>query len=82
MLREGIEDWEILDVARHKHGNAAVVRILSDLFSTTFGGAERGCTIGCQLKTTTKYSWPTWSRDASTPTAMARMRTAALAAAS
>jgi hypothetical protein len=82
VLREGIEDWEILDAARHKHGNAAVVRILSGLFSTTSGGAELGCTIGCQLKTTTKYSWPTWSRDANTPTLVAQMRTAALAAAS
>jgi glycosyl hydrolase family 123 len=82
VLREGIEDWEILDVARHKHGNAAVARIVSGLFSTTSGGAELGCTIGCQLKTTTKYSWPTWSRDANTPAAVAQMRTAALAAAS
>jgi hypothetical protein len=82
VLREGIEDWEILDVARRRHGNGAVVRALSGLFSTTSGGAELGCTIGCQLKTTTKYSWPTWSRDANTPTAVARMRTAALAAAS
>ncbi|HJQ51353.1 MAG TPA: glycoside hydrolase domain-containing protein [Gaiellaceae bacterium] len=82
VLREGIEDWEILNVARHKHGNAAVVRVLSGLFSTASGGAELGCTVGCQLKTTTKYSWPTWSRDASTPTAVAQMRTAALAAAS
>ena len=82
VLREGIEDWEILDVARHKHGDAAVVRILSGLFSTTAGGAELGCTIGCLLKTTTKYSWPTWSRDANTPRTVAQMRTAALAAAS
>jgi len=82
VLREGIEDWEILNVARHKHGNAAVVRVLSGLFSTASGGAELGCTVGCQLKTTTKYSWPTWSRDASTPTAVAQMRAAALAAAS
>jgi len=82
VLREGIEDWEILNVARRNHGNAAVVRVLSGLFSTTSGGAELGCTIGCQLKTTTKYSWPTWSRDANTPTAVAQMRTAALAAAS
>jgi Domain of unknown function (DUF4091) len=81
VLREGIEDWEILNVARHKHGNAAVVRILSGLFSTTSGGAALGCTIGCQLKTTTKYSWPTWSQD-DTPTAVARMRSVALAAAS
>src|SRR5437763_2447264 len=82
VLREGIEDWEILNVARHKYSNAAVVRVLSGLFSTTSGGAELGCTVGCQLKTTTKYSWPTWSRDANTPTVVAQMRTTALAAAS
>jgi hypothetical protein len=82
VLREGIEDWEILNLVRHKHGSAAVARALSGLFSTTSGGAELGCTIGCQLKTTTKYSWPTWSRDANTPTVVARMRAAALAAAS
>ena len=35
MLREGIEDWEILNVVRHKHGAAAVRRLLSGLFSTT-----------------------------------------------
>ena len=82
VLREGIEDWEILNVARHKYSNAAVVRVLSGLFSTTSGGAELGCTVGCQLKTTTKYSWPTWSRDANTPAVVAQMRAAALVAAS
>ena len=76
VLREGIEDWEILNVARHKHGDAAVARVLSGLFSTTSGAAELGCTIGCQLK------WPTWSRDANTPAVVAQMRTTALAAAS
>jgi hypothetical protein len=82
VIREGIEDWEILNVVRHKHGNAAVVRLLSNLFSTTSAGAQLGCTIGCQLKTTTKYSWPTWSKDASTPLNVAAMRAAALQAAS
>ncbi|HJQ73526.1 MAG TPA: glycoside hydrolase domain-containing protein [Gaiellaceae bacterium] len=81
VLREGIEDWEILNVVRKKDGNAAVVKLMSDLFSTTASGAELGCTIGCQLKTTTKYSWPTWSRDATTPMDVAQMRAAALAAA-
>jgi hypothetical protein len=81
VLREGIEDWEILNVVRHKHGNAAVRRLLSGLFSTTSAGAELGCTVGCQLKTTTKYSWPTWSHDATTPQKVAQMRVAALRAA-
>jgi hypothetical protein len=82
VLREGIEDWEVLDVVRHKHGTAAVRRLLAGLFSTTSAAAKLGCTIGCQLKTSTKYSWPTWSRDASTPQKVAQMRAAALQAAS
>ena len=82
VLREGIEDWEILDAVRHKHGDAAVRRLLSGLFSTTSAGARLGCTIGCPLKTGTPYSWPTWSRDASTPQKVAQMRVAALRAAS
>jgi hypothetical protein len=81
VIREGIEDWEILNAVRHKHGNAAVVRLLSGLFSTTSAGTQLGCTIGCQLKTTTKYSWPTWSKDAGTPLDVAQMRAAALQAA-
>jgi hypothetical protein len=82
VLREGIEDWEILNVVRHKHGAAAVRRLLSGLFSTTAKGAKLGCTIGCALKTSTPYSWPTWSHDAGTPATVARMRAAALRAAS
>jgi Glycoside hydrolase 123, catalytic domain len=82
VLREGIEDWEILNVARHKHGAAAVRRLLSGLFSTTAKGAKLGCTIGCALKTSTPYSWPTYSHNAGTPRAVAQMRAAALTAAS
>ena len=82
VLREGIEDWEILNVVRQKHGSAAVRRLLAGLFSTTSAGAKLGCTIGCTLKTATKYSWPTWSSDSGTPTKIAQMRAAALAAAS
>jgi Domain of unknown function (DUF4091) len=82
VLREGIEDWEILNVARKKHGNATVARLLSGLFSTAGAGAKLGCTIGCTLKTSTKYSWPTWSNDSSTPAKIAQMRAAALGAAS
>jgi hypothetical protein len=82
VLREGIEDWEILNVVRHKHGPAAVRRLLSGLFSTTAKGAKLGCTIGCALKTNTPYSWPKWSHDAGTPRTVAQMRAAALRAAS
>ena len=82
VLREGIEDWEILNVVRHKHGAAAVRKLLSGLFSSTAKGAKLGCTIGCPLKTSTPYSWPKYSHDASTPRTVAQMRAAALAAAS
>jgi hypothetical protein len=82
VLREGIEDWEILNVVRQKHGDGAVRRLLSHLFSTTPAAAKLGCTAGCQLKTRTPYSWPTYSRDGSTPQKIAQMRAAALRAAS
>jgi hypothetical protein len=82
VLREGIEDWEILNVARHKHGAATVRKLLSGLFSSTGKGAKLGCTIGCPLKTNTPYSWPKWSHNAGTPLTVASMRAAALRAAS
>src|SRR5262245_36658617 len=62
VLREGIEDWEVLNLVRQKHGDASVRRLLAGLFSTTSAGAKLGCTIGCPLKTRTPYSWPTFSR--------------------
>jgi glycosyl hydrolase family 123 len=76
VLREGIEDWEIMNVVRHEHGGAAVKRLLSSLFSP-----KLGCTVGCPLKTSTPYSWPTWSHDATTAQKIAQMRVAALRAA-
>jgi hypothetical protein len=79
VLREGIEDWEILNVVRNRHGSAAVRKLLSGLFSTTAKGAKLGCTIGCALKTSTPYSWPRYSHNAN---AVASMRAAALRAAS
>lgn len=82
VLREGIEDWEILNVVRQKHGSKAVTKLLAGLFSTSGVGAKLGCTIGCQLKTATPYSWPTWSHDATTPSKVAQMRAVALRAAS
>ena len=82
VLREGIEDWEILNVVRHKHGAAAERRLLSGLFSIDSKGTKLGCTIGCPIKTSTPYSWPTWSHNAGTAQAVARMRAAALQAAS
>ena len=82
VLREGIEDWEILNVVRHKHGAARVRKLLSGLFSSTAKGAKLGCTIGCPIRTSTPYSWPVWSHNATTPRTVASMRAAALRAAS
>jgi hypothetical protein len=59
-----------------------VRRLLSGLFSSTAKGAKLGCTIGCPIKTSTPYSWPTWSHNAGTPRTVAQMRAAALQAAS
>jgi hypothetical protein len=82
VLREGIEDWEILNVVRHRHGAGAVRKLLSGLFSTTAKGVKLGCTVGCPIRTSTPYSWPVWSHDAGTPRTVASMRAAALRSAS
>ena len=84
-IRDGIEDWEILNIVRQKHGAAAVAKILGNagLFSTTASGAVAlGCTTGCAVKTSTPFSWPKWSSDASTPGRLEQAKRAALTAAS
>ena len=67
-IRDGIEDWDILDIVRRKRGETAVRRILGDagLFSTSASGVILGCTSGCELDAPTRYSWPIWSHDAGT----------------
>jgi hypothetical protein len=67
-IRDGIEDWDIFDVVRHKHGPTAVRRILGDtgLFGTTAAGVILACTLGCELDGPTAYSLPQWSHDAAT----------------
>lgn len=67
-IRDGIEDWSILDVVRRKHGAGAVRTILADagLFSATQQRVELACIRGCELHGSTKYSWPQWSHDAAT----------------
>jgi hypothetical protein len=81
VLREGIEDWEILNLVRQQHGSKAVVNLLSHLFSTTATGAKLACITGCPLHSSTLYSWPLFSHDATTATKIAQMRAKALAAA-
>jgi hypothetical protein len=82
VLREGIEDWEILNVVRTSHGSKAVVKLLSNLFSTTKAGAKLSCVVGCAIKAKQPYSWPLWSKGATTAAKLAQMRVAALQKAS
>ena len=67
-IRDGIEDWDVLDIVRRRRGPTAVRRILGDagLFSTTASGVILACTTGCELDSSTAYSWPVWSHDAAT----------------
>ena len=67
-IRDGIEDWDVLDIVRRKRGAAAVRTILGNagLFSATARRVELACTIGCELHGSTRFSWPQWSHDAST----------------
>jgi hypothetical protein len=82
VFREGIEDWEILNVVRQQHGSKAVVKLLSGLFSTTATRAKLSCVVGCAIKAKQPYSWPLWSKNATTAATIAQMRAKALAAAS
>jgi hypothetical protein len=82
LMREGIEDWEVVNIVRQKHGDAAVVKLMSKLFSTTATGAKLACVTGCEIKNNLPYSWPLFSHDATTATKIAQMRANALAAAS
>jgi hypothetical protein len=68
-IRDGIEDWQILQDVRQRRGAAAVRRILggTGLFSAGPAGVRMACTIGCPLRSATPFSWPRWSHDASTP---------------
>jgi Glycoside hydrolase 123, catalytic domain len=79
-LRDGIEDWAILDQVRKRRGADDVRAILgkAGLFSASRGGVRLACHLGCELKSSTKFSWPLWSRDASTPRRIEAARLAAL----
>jgi hypothetical protein len=79
-IRDGIEDWDVFDAVRRKHGASAVRSILAraGLFSATPAGVELACTRGCDLPGPTKYSWPQWSHDAATAAKIERARLAAL----
>ena len=67
-IRDGVEDWALFDIVRHRYGPTMVRRILGDagLFSTTASGTILSCTTGCELDGGSQYSWPQWSHDAAT----------------
>ena len=83
-IRDGLEDWALLDLVRRKHGAGEVRAILggAGLFSARRGGVTLGCTMGCALRTATKFSWPVWSHDASTAARIERAHASALRRAS
>jgi hypothetical protein len=83
-IRDGIEDWDVLDVVRRKRGAGAVRAILGNagLFSTTAQGVKLACTVGCELHGSTRFSWPQWSHDASTAQKIEAAHLQALRAAS
>jgi hypothetical protein len=80
-IRDGIEDWVVLDAVRRRSGAAAVRAILgrAGLFSVDRRGAILACRLGCELRSGTKYSWPRWSHDRTTAARIERARRAALA---
>ena len=83
-IRDGIEDWELLDIVRRHFGQARVRTILGQagLFSADAQGVELSCLVGCDLKGPTPYAWPQWSHDQTTPTRIETARLAALRLAS
>jgi hypothetical protein len=83
-IRDGIEDWDVLDIVRRKRGLSAVRSVLAGagLFSATARSVKLACVKGCELPGSTEYSWPQWSHDASTPAKIERARARVLTLAS
>jgi hypothetical protein len=79
-IRDGIEDWAIFNKVRQRRGADEVRAILgrAGLFSASRRRVRLACTLGCELKSETKYTWPLWSRDASTPRRIEAAKLAAL----
>ncbi|MGH3084052.1 MAG: glycoside hydrolase domain-containing protein [Gaiellaceae bacterium] len=79
-IRDGIEDWAIFNKVREQRGSDDVRAILgrAGLFTATRARVRLACTLGCELKSATKYAWPRWSRDASTPRRIEAAKLAAL----
>jgi hypothetical protein len=83
-IRDGIEDWAIFNRVRERRGPREVRAIFgrAGLFSTTRSRVQLACTLGCELKSKTKFAWPIWSHNWSTPRRIERAKLAALTLAS
>jgi hypothetical protein len=83
-IRDGAEDWAIYDVVRKRQGIGAVHAILggNGIFSASASGVKLGCASYCDFVSSTKYSWPRWSHDSSTPRRIEAAKLKALQAAS
>jgi hypothetical protein len=83
-IRDGLEEWALYNALRARRGPGAVRAILGSagLFSASRGRVKLACHLGCELRGATKYSWPRWSRDASTAARIERAKLALLRAAS
>ena len=79
-IRDGIEDWAIFNMVRKRRGAGDVRAILgkAGLFSASRSRVRLACHLGCEVKSATKYAWPLWSRDASTPRRIEAAKLAAL----
>jgi hypothetical protein len=79
-IRDGIEDWAIFNMVRVRRGADDVRAILgkAGLFSATRERVRLACTLNCELKSATKFAWPLWSRDSSTPGRIEAAKAAAL----
>jgi Glycoside hydrolase 123, catalytic domain len=82
-IRDGIEDWAIYNVVYRKRGIGAVRAILGGkgIFSASSAGVKLGCSQYCDLHSSTKYAWPVWSQDSTTPRKIEAAKLAALQAA-
>jgi hypothetical protein len=79
-IRDGLEDIAILDAVRRRGGAAAVRSVLggAGLFSADRRAVRLACNLGCELRSPTRFSWPLWSRDATTASRIERAHLAAL----
>ena len=79
-IRDGIEDWAIFNMVRERRGADDVRAILgkAGLFSASRARVRLACNLGCEPKSATKFAWPLWSRDASTPRRIEAAKLAAL----